>query len=152
MRSFWAFLCLLGAALTCPHFGSARQPLSAACDALVYTARAVIHHGLQERGNERGWKPEQYEAVLKALAKAPHGALCCRKLEADAATGGVVVLEALQRCNLLICRAWHPTLRDVPLEVFGSPPEAVYTLPSAAHLVAAQQTVLQSGGVDNSAV
>ena len=123
------------------------MPLPAACDAVLYTARTVVNTGLQERGEARGWTRQQYAAVLAALAKSPHGALRCCELEADAAAGGALALEAMQNRNLLIRRSWHATLRDLPAEAFGDPPEDVFTLPSAAHLVVARQR-FESSAVD----
>ena len=54
---------------------------------------------------------------------------------------GPKILASMNQMNLLLRRAYDNLARDIPLAVFGAKLEDVYTLPSAAHTVAARRAL-----------
>jgi hypothetical protein len=85
------------------------------------------------------WTAEDYRTVLTMIVSSPHHAVRVTELAAELGEAGFVKLVAMNQKNLLLLRAYDLLARDVAAEVFGPDEEEVYTLMSAAHVVAARR-------------
>ena len=66
-----------------------------------------------------------------------HAAVPVVELVGVLGAGGAAKLESMNAKNLLLRRAYDPLARDIDAAAFGPKPKDVYTLPSAAHVLAA---------------
>ena len=85
------------------------------------------------------WTRGNYLATVAAIAASVHGSVPCCNLEGMPQTGGEGPIASLVKNNLLLYRSYDAVARDVPAEAFGDDKEAVYMLPSVAHLVIARR-------------
>lgn len=82
------------------------------------------------------WTTEQCRTVLAAITSSPHGAVPVIQLVEQ--LGGVKALESMNEQNLILRRSFEDDARDVDPAAFGPRGKEVYTLLSAAHLLAAR--------------
>lgn len=82
-----------------------------------------------------GWDGEQFLKALRSIASSTHGAVPVRQLISELASGSG---EALESMHLLQRRLFNEDARDIHPAAFGPRREEVYTLTSAAHLMAAR--------------
>ena len=85
------------------------------------------------------WCTEDFRAVLRSIVSSPHAAVPVEQLDALLGAGGDAKLESMNQKNLLLRRAYDPLARDIDAAAFGPDLEDVYTLPSAAHVLAARR-------------
>jgi hypothetical protein len=90
------------------------------------------------------WSRDNYLAAVATIAASEHGAVSCDALAAMPQTGGEEAIASMVKNNLLLYRSYDAVARDVPTEAFGDAKEAVYMLPSVAHLVIARR-MLEAG-------
>ena len=110
------------------------------CNAIVQTAMTDISNGLRpETLKGAAWRAEDFRAVLRAIVSSPHAAVLVRLLDAKLGVGGATKVDSMNKMSLLVRRAYDPLARDVDAAAFGPDFEAVYTLPSAAHVLAARR-------------
>ncbi len=111
----------------------------AGCNAIVQTAMRSISRGLvPETWSGAAWSAEDFRTVLRMIVSSPHVAVPVEQLKAVLGEGGAAKLESMNAKNLLLRRAYDPLGRDIDAAVFGPDVEDVYTLPSAAHVLAAR--------------
>ena len=111
----------------------------AACEALVRRATKDILSGLKpEVWKGAAWSTEQCRTALLAIASSPHAAVPVDQLEEQLGAGSVVALESMNEQNLLLRRSFQNDARDIDPAAFGPRRKDVYTLASAAHLLAAR--------------
>jgi hypothetical protein len=77
--------------------------------------------------------------VLHAIATSPHAAVQSEQLAALLGEGASAALKSMHKMNLLLRRSYDPLVRDIDAVAFGPDLEDVYTLPSAAHIIAARR-------------
>jgi hypothetical protein len=107
---------------------------------------------LPETWNGAAWSTEDCRTVLQMIVSSPHAAVPVVELEVALRSkfpffrrrswgrrGGAAKLESMNAKNLLLRRAYDPLARDIDAEAFGAVLEDVYTLPSAAHVLAARR-------------
>ena len=112
------------------------------CDAIVQTARTRISSGLSpETWKGAAWSTEDCRTVLRLIASSPHGAVRVEELKAALGTDGAIKLQSMNELNLLLRRSYDPLARDIDAAAFGPDAEDVYTLPSAAHVLAARRSL-----------
>jgi hypothetical protein len=124
------------------------------CNAIVQTAMTDISHGLfpEVSWKDSAWSAEDWRVVLQMVVSSPHAAVPVAELEAALSSksaffgrrlwgrrGGAAKLESMNAKNLLMRRAYDPLARDIDAVAFGADFEDVYTLPSAAHVLAARR-------------
>ena len=120
-------------------------PPAAACEAMLTSVRGKMESASRPRSWEGAcWSRDNYLATLAAIAASEHGSLSCRDLAGMPQTGGERAIASMVKNNLLLYRSYDAVARDVPAEAFGDDKEAVYMLPSAAHLVIARR-MLEAG-------
>ena len=88
---------------------------------------------------DAAWSAEDFRAVLRAIVSSPHAAVPVSQLDAELGEGSTAKLESMNAKNLLLRRAYDPLARDIDAAAFGADLEDVYTLPSAAHVLAARR-------------
>jgi hypothetical protein len=133
-----------------------------ACASIVQTAATDIAKGLSPSTWEgAAWTTDDCRTVLHMIASSPHAAVPAAQLEAhlgfslfglrlfgwggaqklEAALGldGSKKLQSMNKMNLLLRRSYDPLARDIDAAAFGPDLEDVYTLPSAAHVIAAKR-------------
>jgi hypothetical protein len=116
----------------------------AGCNAVVQSATTDISNGLRlVSWKDAAWSAEDFRAVLRSIASSPHVAVPVEQLEAVLGEGGAAKLESMNAKNLLLRRAYDPLARDIDAAAFGPDLEDVYTLPSAAHVLAARRRKLK---------
>ncbi len=76
--------------------------------------------------------------MLRMIVSSPHAAAPVAELVAVLGAGGAAKLESMNAKNLLLRRAYDPLARDIDAAAFGLKLKDVYTLPSAAHVLAAR--------------
>ena len=94
---------------------------------------------------------EDFRAVLQTIVSSPHAAVPVVELEVTLSSKfpffgrrswgrhrGAAKLESMNAKNLLLRRAYDPLARDIDAAAFGPKLKDVYTLPSAAHVLAAR--------------
>ena len=111
------------------------------CDAIVRTARTRISSGLiPETWEGAAWSTEDCRTVLQKIVSSPHAAVPVVELVAELGGGGAAKLKSMNAMNLLLRRTYdYPLVRDIDAAAFGAEFEDVYTLPSAAHVLAARR-------------
>jgi hypothetical protein len=111
------------------------------CNAIVQTAMTDISHGLfpEVSWKDAAWSAEDFRTVLRSIVSSPHAAVLVLQMYAELGEGGAAKLESMNAKNLLLRRAYDPLARDIDLAAFGPDLEDVYTLPSAAHVLAARR-------------
>ena len=110
------------------------------CDAIVRTATTRISSGLiPETWEGAAWSTEDCRTVLQKIVSSPHAAVPVVELVAELGGGGAAKLKSMNAMNLLLRRAYDPLARDIDDAAFGADFEDVYTLPSAAHVLAARR-------------
>lgn len=120
------------------------------CDAIVQAAMIDICNGLLPETLEGAvWSTEDCRIVLEAIAKSPHAAVRVMELVVKLGAGGALKLKSMNKMNLLLRRMYDPRARDIDSEAFGPLKEVVYTLPSAAHLVAARSKLASFASHDS---
>ena len=94
----------------------------------------------------KGLSPSTWDCrtVLHMIASSPHAAVPAAQLEAHLGfslfgLGGAQKLQSMNEMNLLLRRSYDPLARDIDAVAFGPDLEDVYTLPSAAHIIAARR-------------
>ena len=120
-------------------------------EALVRGATNDILSGLKpEVWKGAAWSTEQCRAALRAIASSPHAAVPVDQLEEQLSRGvllfgfklwggnGAAALESMNEHNLLLRRSFQKDARDIDPAAFGPRRKDVYTLASAAHLLAAR--------------
>ena len=118
----------------------AHRAVLAGCDAVVQTAMTDISKGLlPETWNGAAWSTDDCRLVLQAIVSSQHTAVPVVELVAMLGTGGAAKLESMNQKNLLLRRAYDPLARDIDAAAFGPDFLDVYTLSSAAHLLAARR-------------
>ena len=111
-------------------------PLTA-CEALIREAAKDISRGLlPEAWQGSAWTTEQCRTVLLAITSSPYGAVPVSQLVEQ--LGGVKALESMNEQNLLLRRSFEDDAKDMDPAAFGPRRKEVYTLLSAAHLLAAR--------------
>ena len=93
---------------------------------------------LPETWNGAAWSTEDCHTVLLTIVSSPHAAVPVVELVAVLGAGGAAKLESMNAKNLLLRRAYDPLARDIDAAAFGPKLKDVYTLPSAAHVLAAR--------------
>jgi hypothetical protein len=112
----------------------------AGCNAIVQTAMTDISNGLRlVTWKDAAWSAEDFRAVLRSIVSSPHVAVPVAQLEAVLGEGGAAKLESMNAKNLLLRRAYDPLARDIDAAAFAADLEDVYTLSSAAHVLAARR-------------
>ena len=97
-----------------------------------------ISHGLLPKTwKDAAWSMENFRAVLRSIVSSPHAAVPVEQLAAVLDKEGADKLASMNQKNLLVLRAYDPMARDIDSAAFG-PKKKVYTLPSAAHVLAAR--------------
>ena len=121
-------------------YTAANRDMLAGCNAVVQGAMADISKGLRpEIWKGAAWSAEDLRAVLRAIASSPHAAVPVEQLETVLGAGGAAKLASMNQKDLLVLRAFDPLARDIDAAAFGPGLDGdVYTLPSAAHVVAAR--------------
>jgi hypothetical protein len=113
--------------------------LLAGCDAVVHAAMTDISKGLRMVAfKDAAWCTEDFRAVLRSIVSSSHAAVPVEQLDALLGAGGDAKLESMNQKNLLLRRAYDPLARDIDAAAFGPKLKDVYTLPSAAHVLAAR--------------
>ena len=84
------------------------------------------------------WSTEQCLTALRAIVSSPHAAVPVSQLEEQVGAGSIEALKSMNEQNLLLRRSFHEDARDIDPVAFGPQREGVYTLPSAAQVVAAR--------------
>ncbi len=98
-----------------------------------------INNGLRlTTWKDAAWSAEDFRTMLRAIVASPHAAVPVGELETALGVGGAAKLESMNAKNLLLRRAYDPLARDIDAAAFGPDLEDVYTLPSAAHVLAAR--------------
>ena len=121
-----------------------------ACASIVQTAATDIAKGLSPSTWEgAAWTTDDCHTVLHMIASSPHAAVPAAQLEAHLGFslfglrlfgwGGAQKLQSMNKMNLLLRRSYDPLARDIDAAAFGPDLEDVYTLPSAAHIIAARR-------------
>ena len=93
---------------------------------------------LPETFEGAAWCTEDFRAVLRSFVSSPHAAVPVVELATVLGAGGGVKLQSMNKLNLLLRRAHDPLARDIDAAAFGPIRKDVYTLPSAAHVLAAR--------------
>ena len=88
---------------------------------------------------DAAWCTEDFRAVLRSILSSPNAAVPVEQLDALLGAGGDAKLESMNAKNLLLRRSYDPLARDVDAAAFGPDLEDVYTLLSAAHVLAARR-------------
>ena len=115
-------------------------PPAAACEAILTSVRNDMVSGFDaESWPGAEWIERNYQAVLAQIATSEHGAVPCVALRRNPFSGGGSAVASMVKNNLLLYRSYDAVARDVPAEAFGEDKEAVYMLPSVAHLVIARR-------------
>jgi hypothetical protein len=111
------------------------------CNAIVQTAMTDISHGLfpEVSWKDAAWSAEDFRTVMRSIVSSPHAAVPVLQMYAELGEGGAAELESMNAKNLLLRRAYDPLARDIDTAAFGPDLEDVYTLPSAAHVLAARR-------------
>ena len=91
-----------------------------------------------ETWNGAAWSAEDFRTVLRSIVSSPHAAVPVLQLNAELGEGGAAKLKSMNEKNLLLRRAYDPLARDIDAAAFGPKLKDVYTLPSAAHVLAAR--------------
>jgi hypothetical protein len=94
---------------------------------------------LPETFEGAAWCTEDFRALLRSIVSSPHAAVPVVELVTVLGTGGAATLQSMNQKNLLLRRAYDPLARDIDASAFGPELENVYTLPSAAHVLAARR-------------
>jgi hypothetical protein len=116
------------------------MPPAAACKAILKSVRGKINDGLvAEAWPGAEWTESNYAAVLVQIASSAYGAVPCLTLRNNPRSGGGSAITSMVKNKLLLYRSYDAVARDVPAEAFGDDEEAVYMLPSVAHLVIARR-------------
>jgi hypothetical protein len=141
----------------CASSAAASGSWETACASIVQTAMTRITKGLSPSTWEgAAWTTDDCRTVLHMIASSPHAAVPAAQLEAhlgfslfgwggaqklEAALGldGSKKLQSMNKMNLLLRRSYDPLARDIDAAAFGPDLEDVYTLPSAAHVIAAKR-------------
>ena len=106
----------------------------------MQTAMTDISKGLRVvEFKDAAWCTEDFRAVLRSIVSSPHAAVPVEQLDALLGAGCYAKLESMNQKNLVLRRAYDPLARDIDATAFGSDLEDVYTLPSAAHVLAARR-------------
>ena len=84
------------------------------------------------------WSAEQCRTALRAIASSPHAAVPVDHLVEQLGVGSVVALKSMNEQNLLLRRSFQKDARDIDPAAFGPRRKDVYTLASAAHVLAAR--------------
>ena len=100
----------------------------------------AISNGLRpEVWKGAAWSAADLRAVLRTIVSSPHAAVPVADLVAMLGAGGAEKLASMNQKDLLVLRAFDPVARDIDAAAFGPGlDEDVYTLPSAAHVLAAR--------------
>ncbi len=115
-----------------------KRGLLTGCDAIVQGAMKDISKALSPETFEgAAWSSEDFRSVLETIVSSPHAAVLIVELVAVLGAGGAAKLESMNKLNLLMRRAYNPLARDIDAAAFGRKKKEVYTLPSAAHVLAA---------------
>ena len=78
--------------------------------------------------------------MLRSIVTSPHAAVSVEELDKVLGEGGAAKLESMNEKNMLVLRTFDPIARDIDAAAFGPDlDDEVYTLPSAAHVVAARR-------------
>ena len=94
---------------------------------------------LPESFEAAAWSTEDFRDVLRSIASSPHAAVPVVDLVAMLGASGAAKLASMNQKDLLVLRAFDPLARDIDAAAFGPGlDEDVYTLPSAAHVLAAR--------------
>ena len=111
------------------------------CNAIVQTAMTDISHGLfpEVSWKDAAWSAEDFRTVLRSIVSSPHAAVLVLQMYAELGDDGAAKLASMNAQNLLLRRAYDPLARDIDAAAFGEDCEDVYTLPSAAHVLAARR-------------
>jgi hypothetical protein len=110
-----------------------------ACASIVQTAATDIAKGLSPSNWEgAAWTSDDSRTVLRAISTSPHTAVQAEQLAALLGEGASAALQSMNKLNLLLRRSYDPLARDIDAAAFGPKKQAVYTLPSAAHVCAAR--------------
>jgi hypothetical protein len=111
------------------------------CDAILQGAMKDISNGLRLVTLKGAvWSMEDFRAVLRAIVTSPHAAVPVEQLDAVLGAGGTAKLESMNKFNLLVRRSFDPLARDIDAAAFEPDlDDDVYTLPSAAHVLAARR-------------
>jgi hypothetical protein len=113
--------------------------LLAGCNAIVQTAMTDVSNGLvPETWNGAAWTAEDFRTVLRSIVSSPRAAVPVLQLNAELGEGGAAKLKSMNQKNLLLRRVYDPLARDIDAAAFGPKLKDVYTLPSAAHVLAAR--------------
>jgi hypothetical protein len=124
----------------------------AGCNAIVQGAMKDISNGLRPVTlKDAAWSTEDFRAVLEMIVRSPHAAVPVVELEVALSSNfpcfrmrswgrreGATKLESMNAKNLLLRRAYDPLARDIDAAAFGPKLKDVFTLPSAAHVLAAR--------------
>lgn len=94
---------------------------------------------LPETVDGAAWCTEDFLAVLRSIISSPHAAVPVVELATVLGASGASKLKSMNAKNLLLRRAYDPLARDIDAAAFGPDLEDVYTLPSAAHILAARR-------------
>ena len=116
----------------------------------MQTATTDIAKGLSPTTWEgAAWTSDDCRTALQMIASSPHAAVPAAQLEAHLGLslfglrlfrwGGAQKLQSMNKMNLLLRRSHDPLARDIDAAAFGPDLEDVYTLPSAAHVIAARR-------------
>jgi hypothetical protein len=119
----------------------------------VQTAMTDISKGLvPETWNGAAWSAEDFRAVLRSIVSSPHADVPVVELQVALTSkfpffgmrswgrrGGAAKLESMNKFNLLVRRSFDPLARDIDAAAFRRKKKEVYTLPSAAHVLAARR-------------
>ena len=129
----------------CASSAAASGSWEAACKSIVQIAMTRITKGLSPSTWEgSAWTADDCRTVLHMIASSPHAAVPAAQLEAHLGfslfgLGGAQKLQSMNKMNLLLRRSYDPLARDIDAVAFGPDLEDVYTLPSAAHIIAAKR-------------
>ena len=111
----------------------------AGCNAIVQTAMTDVSNGLRLTAwKDAAWSAEDFRTVLRSIVSSPHAAVPVLQMDAELGDDGAAKLESMNAKNLLLRRAYDPLARDIDAAAFGPKLKDVYTLPSAAHVLAAR--------------
>ena len=97
-----------------------------------------ICNGLLPETFEGAWCTEDFRAVLRSIVSSPHAAVPIVELATVLGAGGAAKLKSMNQKNLLLRRAYDSLAHDIDAAAFGPKKKDVYTLPSAAHVLAAR--------------
>ena len=134
----------------CASSAAAFGSWEAACQSIVQTAMTRITKGLSPTTWEgAAWTSNDCRTALKMIASSSHAAVPAAQLEAHLGLslfglclfgwGGAKKLQSMNKMNLLLRRSYDPLARDIDAAAFGPDLEDVYTLPSAAHVIATRR-------------